>query len=244
MVDGFLTFVTFVVFLVTLFNKEVAHKLEAHWHGLSRWYSIIPVAALLVYRLMRANYTHFESCVKQVDRLTERVEKDERTHPYISLSVRALQIQVAARSASNHRLCTFEVFLEVDTELQTSGEVEVSQYELEVISHSASTRAHAIDDMREWHLLFPTTYDDGGARAIITHELKPLPTRLTAGIPVIGWLHFQTERMIEDDMRRSELRLTAVAPAGSNHTELLQTARADTIKTLIHKRNPAESGSR
>jgi hypothetical protein len=72
--DSFLTLIAVILFLVTLLNRELAHELEANWNGLSRWWSITPIACVLVYRGMKANYAHFESLVKQVDDLSEQIK--------------------------------------------------------------------------------------------------------------------------------------------------------------------------
>ena len=86
-IDAFLTFVAFALFLVALFNRELAHRLETNWQGLSRWYSIVPVAALLAYRVMKANYAHFENVVNKVDSLQDelQLERERIQQPDIAL---------------------------------------------------------------------------------------------------------------------------------------------------------------
>lgn len=85
--DGFLTLVAVAVFVVTLFNKEVAHQLESQWQGLSRWYSIIPLIAWFGYRVMKANYAHFEEVLQHADSLGDelRVERDKILQPDVAL---------------------------------------------------------------------------------------------------------------------------------------------------------------
>jgi hypothetical protein len=86
-IDSYLTFIAAVLFLVALFNKELAHRVETNWQGLSRWYSIIPLGALLTYRVMRANYAHFENAVEDLDsiRAELRVERDHIQQPDVAL---------------------------------------------------------------------------------------------------------------------------------------------------------------
>lgn len=50
-----------VLFFMTWFNRDIAKKLANDWEGLSRWWSIAPVAILMTYRLARANYAAFKT---------------------------------------------------------------------------------------------------------------------------------------------------------------------------------------
>jgi hypothetical protein len=85
--DAFLTFVAVGLFIVTLLNKGIAKQLESNWNGLSRWYSVIPLACLFGYRMMRANYAHFEDVVKTVDSLNEDIatERSKTLQPELGL---------------------------------------------------------------------------------------------------------------------------------------------------------------
>jgi len=68
-VDKILTSIAFVIFVVALFSKELAHHLETNWQGLSRWYSIIPLSMLVLYRVLNVNYAHFKELANELDSL-------------------------------------------------------------------------------------------------------------------------------------------------------------------------------
>ncbi len=59
--ERIVTALAVVLFLVTWFNRDIAKKLATDWEGLSRWWSIAPVLALVTLRLMKANYAAYES---------------------------------------------------------------------------------------------------------------------------------------------------------------------------------------
>jgi hypothetical protein len=86
-VDAYLTFAAFLVFAVALFSKELSNQLEARWQGLSRWYSLLPLIAFFLYRLMRANYRHFKSAVSQLDSTEAELRKgrDSLQQPDVAL---------------------------------------------------------------------------------------------------------------------------------------------------------------
>lgn len=85
--DGFLTFITVVLFAATLFSKELARQLESNWQGLSRWYSVLPLVLLFGYRMMKANYAYFEEVVKHADSLNDelKLEQDKLLQPEVGL---------------------------------------------------------------------------------------------------------------------------------------------------------------
>lgn len=87
-IDSLITFIAVVLFFVALFSKELANQWETRWQGMSRWYSLVPLAVLLSYRTMKANYAHFESVVSKVDGLTAdlQAERDRFQQPDVSLS--------------------------------------------------------------------------------------------------------------------------------------------------------------
>ena len=56
-----------MVFFVTLLSSQLATRLQTEWKGLSKWWALAPIGLLLVYRLLRANYDHFEQVTKSFD---------------------------------------------------------------------------------------------------------------------------------------------------------------------------------
>jgi hypothetical protein len=102
--DTLLTFSAVALFIATFFSKELAQALERQWQGLPRWYSLIPVAILLGYRMMRANYSHFETAVTTIDSLEDdlKSERERTQQPDVALLWDWTDEQRAARTLSNH----------------------------------------------------------------------------------------------------------------------------------------------
>lgn len=48
-----------VVFLLMLFNRRLGERLLMSWHAISPWWSLVPVAMIVIYGLMRSNYEHY-----------------------------------------------------------------------------------------------------------------------------------------------------------------------------------------
>lgn len=65
--NGFLTAVAVLSFFAILTNRQYGEKLVTAWNGISPWWSIIPIALLVVYRLLRANYETFVKIQRERD---------------------------------------------------------------------------------------------------------------------------------------------------------------------------------
>lgn len=48
-----------VIFLLTLLNRRLGERLVMSWHAISPWWSLVPVAMIFIYGLMRSNYEHY-----------------------------------------------------------------------------------------------------------------------------------------------------------------------------------------
>jgi hypothetical protein len=58
-VDLTLSVAAAVVFLVMLFNRRLGERLLMSWHAISPWWSLVPIAMIVIYGLMRSNYEHY-----------------------------------------------------------------------------------------------------------------------------------------------------------------------------------------
>lgn len=58
-VDLWVAIGTIILFLVAVLDRGVGERIMNSWHGLSPWWSLIPVAAFFLYPLARSNYEHF-----------------------------------------------------------------------------------------------------------------------------------------------------------------------------------------
>jgi hypothetical protein len=47
------------LFFIGIFNRKWADKVVTAWNGISPWWSLVPIAILVAYRLLRANYEKF-----------------------------------------------------------------------------------------------------------------------------------------------------------------------------------------
>lgn len=73
--DRVLTAVTVLAFLVAFFNREAGKAVTTAWEGFDPWWAVAPVAFLVVYGLMKANYERFTMLE---DRLAQVVtERDQ-----------------------------------------------------------------------------------------------------------------------------------------------------------------------
>src|SRR5437762_1912617 len=61
--------------IVTYFSKEIADRLGTAWNGLSRWWAIAPVVAVLLYRLLRENYSRFLEQTERANQAALDVKK-------------------------------------------------------------------------------------------------------------------------------------------------------------------------
>lgn len=51
--------------IIAYFSKDIAQKLRLGWEGLSRWWALVPIAVLLLIRLLKGNYERFEEAIKR-----------------------------------------------------------------------------------------------------------------------------------------------------------------------------------
>jgi hypothetical protein len=77
--DKTLASVAVALFLVGLFNREAVKRLTTTWDGVSRWWGIVPIGVLVLYRLLRDNYEKFSSLESEVSKL--RVKLDQLMWP-------------------------------------------------------------------------------------------------------------------------------------------------------------------
>jgi hypothetical protein len=54
------------LFIVGLINREAVRWLTTTWDGVSRWWSIAPIVALVLYRLLRKNYERFSTLEAEI----------------------------------------------------------------------------------------------------------------------------------------------------------------------------------
>ena len=101
-----LTGVVVLTFMATLVNKELGRQITTQWKGLSRWWSLVPILALLGYQLLRANYAHFEAIVGKFDAATlalsatraELEEVKKNAKPDLQMSIRRVLVRVTSLS--------------------------------------------------------------------------------------------------------------------------------------------------
>jgi hypothetical protein len=67
--DQVLTAIAVLTFFGVLANRKYAEKLVTAWNGISPWWSVIPIALLVVYRLLRANYEKYAGVKRELDTL-------------------------------------------------------------------------------------------------------------------------------------------------------------------------------
>lgn len=59
--DAVLTGVAVAFTLVTLANPELVKRISVTWEGFSRWWALVPIIFLMVWRLMRANFDAYDT---------------------------------------------------------------------------------------------------------------------------------------------------------------------------------------
>jgi len=93
-----------VVFLLMLFNRQLGERLVMSWHAISPWWSLVPIAMIVIYGLMRSNYErycHLESGLNQsvLDLKHEnsalKKEISDLRNPKVSLEEQGRRQQVA-----------------------------------------------------------------------------------------------------------------------------------------------------
>jgi hypothetical protein len=67
--DEWLTAVAVLTFFAILISRKYGEKLVTAWNGISPWWSAIPIALLVIYRLLRANYEKFHGVEKERNEL-------------------------------------------------------------------------------------------------------------------------------------------------------------------------------
>ena len=67
--DDVLTGIAILSFLAILFSRTWGTYLLTTWNGISAWWSVIPIALLVLYRLLRANYEQFAKVESEAQQL-------------------------------------------------------------------------------------------------------------------------------------------------------------------------------
>jgi hypothetical protein len=80
--DEVLTAIAIISFLIILVNRKFGEYLVTAWNGISPWWSTIPVALLVLYRLLRANYEQFAKMKKERDDTVAKLEAKTGIPPY------------------------------------------------------------------------------------------------------------------------------------------------------------------
>src|SRR5438552_2616380 len=71
--DDVLTGIAILSFLAILFSRTWGTYLLTTWNGISAWWSVIPIALLVLYRLLRANYEQFAKVESEAQQLRQQV---------------------------------------------------------------------------------------------------------------------------------------------------------------------------
>jgi len=67
--DEVLTAAAILAFFAILVSRQYGEKIVRAWNGISPWWSAIPIALLVIYRLLRANYEKFHEVEKERNEL-------------------------------------------------------------------------------------------------------------------------------------------------------------------------------
>lgn len=159
--DRVLTGVAVLTFIATLVSKELGRQITIRWQGLSRWWSLAPILALVGYRLLRANYAHFEAIVHKFDAATldlsttraELEEAKKNSKPDLQLSIRRVWIRVTSLSRLTGDLMKgmsklfdrpdlaepsqpFDVYIQFYMTNGTQAATTIQQYQLTVGPHN------------------------------------------------------------------------------------------------------------
>jgi len=77
-----------VIFLLTLFNKSLAKAITDTWGGFSPWWSVIPIALVFIWLVLRAMYEAHSATAVQLRAVQSRVDELEaRPRPNLVCSV-------------------------------------------------------------------------------------------------------------------------------------------------------------
>ncbi|HEV8131275.1 MAG TPA: hypothetical protein VGQ81_08475 [Acidobacteriota bacterium] len=65
--DEVLTGIAILFFIILLLNRKLGEHVMTAWNGISAWWSAIPIALIVLYRLLRANYEQFAAMKQERD---------------------------------------------------------------------------------------------------------------------------------------------------------------------------------
>lgn len=64
--DAVLTWVAVAIALVALVNPELVKQISVRWEGFSRWWALVPIIFLMVWRLMEANFGTYDTVRREL----------------------------------------------------------------------------------------------------------------------------------------------------------------------------------
>ena len=62
-----------VVFIIVVLNRQWARFVMQNWMGFSPWWALIPVGALFIWALLKANFEKFQAVQDEVERLNHDI---------------------------------------------------------------------------------------------------------------------------------------------------------------------------